>query len=280
MDSFLKQHKTLETKNATHLSLVGGKYHIPHDEMDNFYSLYVSNKIPMFLVERVRYPCYLFMDLDNTTVSSVVPFLNVHQCFISGREERTGFHIIFKSIIVNDCDEAIQKARSMIQDEYLDVSVYKTGLRMLGSYKSIQLSRIYKPYPFTNTQLTIQDMKDHSFLIQNTSVNLPKTLVSTNSVSYQGQNYDFSRIHPEYKSIHIVKVLKNSNASLIIQTAEKFCTNINDKHKNNHIYFIITNKMQMKQKCFCTCKHTNCKNFTSVSVPAPVKLYYTLLNHL
>lgn len=282
MDSFLKSHKTLESKNATHLSLIGGKYHIPYDDMDMFHSLYVNNHKAMYLVERVRYPCYLFMDLDNTNISLVLSFLFNPQCYISSREDtegnQTGFHIVFKYIIVNDPNHAIQEARSMIQDKSLDVSVYKTGLRMLGSHKHYKIERIYNPFPFTNEPITVQQMRDHSFIIQNKSLNLPSPSTPTKQISCVGNYYDFSRIHPEYKEIYVVKVIRKDR-HMLIQTYEKFCTNIDRKHKNNHIYFVIT-ETKMTQKCFCQCDHTQCKEYASPLVPTPIKLYYNLLNHL
>jgi hypothetical protein len=298
MDSFLKKHTTSEVSETTHLSLVGGKYNIPYHEMDTFYKLYVhelNHNRPLYLVERVRYPCYLFIDLDNVDTVVETPSHDREHVKVSVRESEgstRGVHIIFKDVIVNDYDHAVAEAKKRFAEDGLDTSVYRSGLRMLGSSKSRTKSRTYKPFG-TNTQgkhtFTLADMYDHSLLITNKSKQLPapsqaKSVTvhdSVSSASNESFLSDFSRIHPRFKQVRITRVFKKDKSTIIVQTTERFCINMDREHKSNHIYFVISlDNKTMFQQCYCTCAHTQCKYFFSRPTPVPIKMLYHWKNHL
>ena len=289
MDSFLRQRTTSEVSESTHLSLIGGKYNIPYYDFDMFYDLYVKelnkNK-PMFLVERVRYPCYLFIDLDNIDeliINDVYDTVNIQLSTRNAELSKTGVHIIYKNIIVNNYEEAVVEASKLFA-EGLDTSVYKSGLRMLGSSKNRNVSRVYKPFNKQEDLLNVEDMYNNSLLIHNKSLKLPcqkakitKQLAYSSDTNTSG--LDFSRIHPRYKNVNITNVFKR-RSDIILQTMERFCTNVQREHKSNHIYFVVTKDKKMYQRCYCTCDNTQCKNFNGELKPVPIKMYYTLQNHL
>lgn len=299
MDSFLRKHVTSSVSDTTHLSLVGGKYNIPYHEMDTFYKLYVdemNNDRPLFLVERVRYPCYLFIDLDNVDAVVQTPLYDKEHVKVSvrGSEGSTfGVHIIFKNVVVDDYDHAVAEAKKRFTEDSLDTSVYRTGLRMLGSRKSRTKSRIYTPFGSATKGehlFTISDMYDHSLLISDKSMRLPASMCKAGSsdnklVVNDSERTsflcDFSRIHPRFNNVRISRVYKKGKMNVVIQTTEKFCTNIGREHQNNHIYFVISIAHKtMYQECFCTCAHNLCKQFSSDPKPVPIKMLYHWINHL
>lgn len=285
MDSFLRSRTTSNVSECTHLSLIGGKYKIPYHDFDHFYKLYVNevnNSRELFLVERVRYPCYLFIDLDGVNKSVLDDLVHRKNVYVSLRksdEATTGIHIIYKDIIVNNFEEAVAKS-SELSLNGLDTSVYRSGLRMMGSSKKRGVSRIYKPFKIQEDGLmTVDDMYENSLLIFNESVNLPiavkKSIIHLpkNSGETTSNGYDFSNIHINYKNTQVTNISKIKDYH-IIQTREHFCTNIDREHKSNHVYFVVTKNKQIYQKCF----DTECKTFTGMQKPVSIKLFYSLKN--
>jgi hypothetical protein len=299
MNSFLCKRVAKDVHESTHLSLVGGKYTIPYCDMDAFYELYVTeldHKHPLFLVERVRYPCRLFVDLDNVTPEQRSAIMDTWQhvddCQISVRnsdqgKENVGIHMIFTKIIVQSCEDAILEAEKKFERDQLDTSVYKSGLRMLGSNKNRKMTRIYHPASRTQSyRITVNDMYNHSLLVKNVSTKLPvspdkcaraKTSVTSSCGSSSSmEEINFERIHPKYKNVRIARIHKQ-DSEITFYTYERFCTNIGREHKSNHIYIVFHEPTKtMTQRCFCTCAHTGCRGFVSAPKPIPIKLFYTI----
>lgn len=295
MDDFLRQHRATNTQESTHLSLVGGKYNIPYRDMDHFFDLYVETRNrnqPLFLMERVRYPCYLFVDLDHVSPDQwnfiQETWLDSADCEISVRHADTdiGVHFVFKNVIVRSMDHAIREARKRFDDSF-DESVYRSGLRMLGSSKNRNSSRIYRPVrrgDDTNL-LTVSDMRAHSILIFGQSITLPspptsnaRTLDPSSLQRSAACFFDFGRIHPAYACLSVTRIRKQPmDRSWIIQTTERFCTNVNRDHKSNHIYMVVHEPTRtMVQRCYCTCADTGCRGFASEPQPVPLQLFYQL----
>lgn len=173
---YIAQFAKNTASEQTHLSLNNGKYNVPENEFDNFYKRYynvISNKDDeekesLYLVEKVSNSVFaFFVDLDipkrsqynltdedileliaiaQTTINELfVENANLLEYVVSKRTTIKGshYHINFYNLIVNN---AIAKRIStdILQKENLseklknciDVSVYRTGLRMLGSKKS------------------------------------------------------------------------------------------------------------------------------------------------
>jgi len=294
MDDFLQQHRVTSTQESTHLSLVGGKYNIPYSDMDRFFELYVKTRNrhqPLFLMERVRYPCYLFVDLDHVSPDQwdclEETWLDSPECEISVRHADTdiGVHFVFKNVIVRSVDHAIQEARKRFDDAF-DESVYRSGLRMLGSSKNRNSSRIYRPIRRGDEPkaLTVSDMRAHSILIFGQSLDLPSTpnartpTRSAGGLTDPSVVFDFGRIHPAYACLSVTRIRNQPmDRCWIIQTNERFCTNVNRDHKSNHIYMVVHEPTRtMVQRCYCTCADTGCRGFASEPQPVPVQLLYHL----
>jgi hypothetical protein len=297
MDDFLQQHRATSTQESTHLSLVGGKYNIPYSDMDRFFELYVKTRNrhqPLFLMERVRYPCYLFVDLDRVSPEQwdrlEETWLDSPDCEISVRHDDAdmGVHFVFKNVVVRSVEHAIQEARKRFDDAF-DESVYRSGLRMLGSSKNHNSSRIYRPIRrgdplMEKRRLTVSDMRAHSILIFGQSFDLPSSSPTTTTISDPGLYrsasciFDFGRIHPAYACLPVTRIRKQPmDRCWIIQTNERFCTNVNRDHKSNHIYMVVHEPTRtMVQRCYCTCADTGCRGFASEPQPVPVQVLYHL----
>ena len=156
----------------THLSFNNGKYNVPDENLDEFYQKYykvISDKTNnkekdnLYLIEKVTNSKFaFFIDLDvpkkydyNLTDKDVLDVIessktvinenfvenskNV-ECIISKRitENGSNYHINFYNLIVdnnigNFLISQIKKISSL--QHCIDTSVYRTGLRLLGSKK-------------------------------------------------------------------------------------------------------------------------------------------------
>lgn len=297
MDDFLRQHRATDAKESTHLSLVGGKYAIPYRDIDRFFELYVEAHEPLFLMERVRYPCYLFVDLDRVSPGQwnhlEETWLDSPECEISVRHadeasssDDIGVHFVFKNVIVRSVEHALQEARKRFDDSF-DESVYRSGLRMLGSRKNRNSSRIYRPVRrgYETKALTVSDVRAHSILIFGQSLTLPSSSPTTTTHTSNpglhrstGCFFDFGRIHPAYACLSVTRIRKQPmDRCWVINTTEHFCTNVNRDHKSNHIYVVVHEPTRtMVQRCYCTCAYTGCRGFASEPKPVPIQLLYQL----
>ena len=279
MDAFLREHATKDINSATHLSLTGGKYNIPYNEFTRFFELYLKYEGRLCLMERSRYPCKLFVDLDNVDNSVVSELQNKTReehmivCYRSESEDsnqRTGVHLIFTNRWVHSPEEAIQEARALFPDA--DTSVYRSGLRMILSCKNKFVDRVYKLKEETHTT---QDLYNASILLP-WSINLPMRLTKgTQDSGVSRFNIDLSRIHEKYKSINVTNVTKWKQC-YVVKTLNHFCMNVQREHRSNHIYFIINSKKQITQKCYCTCADTKCSQYTSTPYPCPLVVFYRI----
>ena len=97
----------------------------------------------MHMVERVRYPCKFFMDvdkIDGIDMKLIDYFISKYptdEFIICINEINTGIHIIFQNKTVSSPEEAIKECKIEC-----DKTVYRTGLRMIGSKKKKKISGI------------------------------------------------------------------------------------------------------------------------------------------
>jgi P4 family phage/plasmid primase-like protien len=172
---FKKTLDAFATDNyQTHLSLVGGKYNVSKDSFDTFYQEYYTalvKKEKLYLVEKVnkgRFRFFLDLEypkdttdkLDDTAVATIIDcvsnVLNEYEHIVSKRE--SNYHVTFYNAIVDEKSAMtiINKVKSMLDEPLhvcIDTSVYKTGLRMLGSQKRDN-SSVYRIYDLENGEYT------------------------------------------------------------------------------------------------------------------------------
>jgi len=297
--AYLTKYKCADASQATHLSLVGGKYNI---QSDFFYSLYAKHHgCGAYLVEKVRYPSKWYVDIDkfprDTILTEMKRILtdfgkSCVLCMPSFEDENGGAHIVFSDIVVRSREEAKERTERLLAHSELvsDSSVYSSGLRMLGSMKKRNLRRVYHPvftiesgtlhdWP-TDKPLDVDILKRASIFPSITVTTVPPTKKWIAPRVVTTGEFDLSCIHSEYKDVQVSRVVRNSRNQVVVFTRNKYCMNIQREHKNQHVYFVIDVKehITVHAKCFCRCAHTKCAVYRSSSHRMPLRTYYKLIS--
>ena len=298
MESLLVKYRCEKAADATHLSLIGGKFRI--DSLDLFHRMYFKmiSSTPAYLVEKVRYPCRWYIDVDKQDPAHLLnrlkDLLSTYgkRCVVSMPESHDGAHVVFPDIVVKTKEDAMRRTQALLQDTPFDTSVYRSGLRMLGSKKSRTVNRVYAPVFGIDADgnladidtCTLDHLKDSSiFCGPTTSDPAPTTPDPAPTTSDPGSvscmTADFGFLHPEYANvcIQVQKVKQYIN----VMSNSTYCMNIQRKHKSNRVYFVIyehpkTKVVTVHARCFCTCDHTGCKDYKSPFIRMPLLLYFRL----
>ena len=292
---------TNDISKCTHLLLNGGKLCIKKQLMDSFLNAYVialQNKEELYLVERVSSEIKLFLDIDakslkldcDILVTNIQTLLNEYTINVYKCNVTNGYHLIFPEYIVTPKEantiiialqkKLCQKFGYSLDDitAVIDLSVYKTGLRMIGSYKKNDI-RCYLPLDRQRHLLTEVDISE-SLIRQ--SYNLP---VSNNSqkiiTKYKPVLHEIERLNSNFKNLKITKISKLGD-TICIYTDCHFCMNKGSEHSKEVIYFTISKDKKISQKCFCSNSKVRlsgtCSSFKSKPSPFSHKIYYNLQN--
>ena len=282
MNKFLGNCKANSIFN--HVAFNGGKYFIGNEKKNEFYELYCKSYNSgeyLYLIESCLYPCVFFIDIDKKIeLLDILKYFPNQDSIICKCTETDGIHIIFTNLIINNYEniECIpNELKSLI-----DMSVYKTGLRMIGSRK-LNSNRVYLPIFKYNgcekisefSMLTPELLKSCSIQTPESSCNPSQSRIKNATLKSEYSDYSFfQKLHENYKSCQIKKVTKMNDKIYYIQTDSKFCLNKNDFHKNNFIYFVMKknakDNWEIRQKCYCKCNiernNGMCKNFISQGI--------------
>lgn len=161
-------------KYQTHLSFTKGKYNVPDEKMEEFYKRYYESLISgdnLYLIEKI-YNCNfnMFFDLDTTeqqTDSDIIKIIDIikkvicyyyscEECDMIVSKRESKYHLNFANIVVNSkimnniCEKIKNDLKEFKLDKFIDTSVYRTGLRMLGSKKNPKEKSIYQIYNITS----------------------------------------------------------------------------------------------------------------------------------
>lgn len=185
MDSYLKKFTKNTESDQTHLSFIGGKYNI--EDNDKFHTLYYNhitkNKEKLFLIEKVpkNYFNY-YQDIDfkesetlenEVNDNSIKKIIQTTIQFVKNTEiepivtkrNDLRYHIHYINLVVDS--KTATKLTEKIKTETgypIDTTVYRTGLRMIGSFKSKEEQETYKIYDLEKKK-TIQ-FDDHLFTFE------------------------------------------------------------------------------------------------------------------
>lgn len=289
---------TKNSDEATHLFMDGGKLKVPIEEYPKFLKKYhksIISQEPISLVEKVGKNCEMrfFMDIDKCT--NIDDILSISKDVVQSDDftvykcnENKGIHIVF-NIVVNHTkaneiiDNIIDKLPSSLS-KYIDKSVYNTGLRMVGSVKATNGETQHRYY----LPLGKQSIEELTLLDVKKSIIRLKTLNSfvkkDNTVQSDRFNmlYKYiTKIHPNYGDTKFT-TCKTIEDYYCINTNSKFCCNLEADHKSVGIYFVLSPKNELYQKCFCTCrkstcrKHGFCCEFKSKKVKVPSEIYKSI----
>lgn len=171
---FLNSYTKDTSKVQTHLNLNGGKYNIPENQLNSFYKIYydeiIKNNNEISLSEKISEHFAYFQDIDSkgktindddimkliaTSIKLMKEWFDVDQINYIVSKRMSNYHINYYDIVVTS-ETAILFTKEIVEKEemfkdYIDTSVYKTGLRLLGSSKGKQSNqndeeKFYKIY--------------------------------------------------------------------------------------------------------------------------------------
>ena len=298
--AYCNQWFTKDTKEATHLFMDGGKLCVPSHHYPTFlqaYAQYLNTGHNISLVEKLGPQCKMrfFLDVDKIGTHDCTNIIRVANEVIGSEGKiyvctaRKGLHIVYNSVVM--CDEAqeliniIKSRLSTEESKHIDSSVYKTGLRMVGSRKYSWAEkkfgdRVYVPENFVGTYSV--DVLKHSVV---RIESIPQTAnfckpCAANDTSPLGKY--LGKIDDHYTRVRITKCTLFKNC-ICVYVQSKYCTNLKKCHRSNNIYFVIDTKTRkLYQKCFCTCSNVIgrhyglCKNYKSKEVTIPVEVVQNL----
>jgi hypothetical protein len=281
MDVFLKEHRVIDSRRATHLSLTGGKYEI-RSNLQLFRELYTLSKTPMYLIERTLYPSRFFMDIDKCPLRIDTLLLALNQIqdrfIVCSCEHQDALHLIFKDVVVETPSAAIKLCQQICSrvpflSEFVDTSVYYSGLRMIGSHKSATVARKYHVHG--SSVLACSDLEACSIHHGTNGTPHVKAVVPQSIPS--SMVLDLSDFDSHYKTIRIKSIKKTSDNKVYIISDSRYCTNINKHHCSKNAYFIVDmRKKEMVQRCLCKCAAKSCKSYSSVRLKMKVRDFYAI----
>jgi hypothetical protein len=289
---------TKDASIATHLFMDGGMLSVDTQKLPEFLNTYVNclvNGEVITLVEKLGKNCTMrfFMDIDKTDeIDDIITagtkvigmFPSVYQC-----TQRKGYHLIFNKEVTNK--DAIEFG-TKIKDELktsrknvVDLSVYNTGLRMIGSHKYCNVKHEYEHrsyMPMNDTSpITLDILKPSIVRIRPVIPNKEKNNSGPNERSHSTLNKYFKKLNNAFDNINVRNIQKLDNNTYCVSVESKFCININKEHTKNHVYFVI-HKGQMYQKCHSNNMKTAGRlyNYCHCFKSMPVKLSQTDYNNI
>ena len=292
---YLQSCKVSHVNDATHLSMIGGKYNFTNKKLfHTMYSIHLSEASTHCLMECVRYPIRFFIDIDRCV------HVNVHECVRTSHSEcvicfngEDGYHLIFPTIIVTSKEDAIVQM-NMWRDSplfaYMDASVYATGLRIIGAHKSKETKRIYNPmcwlHPDGDRYDRTSAYHPNMLWLQACSIQTPESVHGSRTTIRSGSNhistattFSFERLDQHYTNVPVYRFENKNKRYIHVLTYEKYCTNVQRHHTNQHVYFVIDCQQKtITQRCF-GCKH-GCAKYKSKYVKLPLKTFYTIYNKI
>ena len=250
---------TKNTENKqTHLSFNNGKYNVPDNKFDEFYNEYykvISDKdniSDLYLIEKVTDSKFaFFIDLDvpkkynynltdddvseviQTTKTTILDHFiddpTLTEYIVSKRLTPNGcnYHINFYNLIVNNQlgNKLISQIKKTSNLQHcIDISVYRTGLRLLGSKKLDKTeNNFYKIYDinshtFTELHETTFEDFQKTIVKRKTSIELTqlknemtKEFIKENTNNQKTQISKNISIEIQNELVHLLQNLKLTN---------------------------------------------------------------------
>jgi hypothetical protein len=281
-------------KQQTHLSFNKGKYNVPDEKYEEFYKYYfesMKTNDNLYLIEKIANSKFaFFIDIDlpkqnkinltDNDVNEIIEICNqeINKMFINDNnnidkntnyivsKRNDKYHINYRNLIVDNsiakqlCDNIIKNINPELQSS-IDTSVYRTGLRLLGSKKAIKSKKheeeIYNIYDMTNktyiknTELTFE-------MFMNTVIRVKQNVELTK----MNQEYAQTKDNGENKLTKVtIKGVKNNEIINEIAIMLNDIKNTNDEIKdfNMTIESCRTKQNKIGMHCYyITVKHSHC----------------------
>lgn len=263
------RHFRIKTKDKkqTHLSFIGGQYNIPNVKLEAFYKVYYNavmlQNIKVHLVEKVHGNIFkFFLDIDDCVnfdeILDEFTMILGNEYIITKNTQKENYHVHFYNIICN-YEKAIDIINKTNCIDKIDVSVYKTGLRMLGAFKNKHTLATYKIWNHTR-KIFIRNPTFQDFLktivvhVFDTNANvdannnvLPRACIKQGSVQDLKQGLcqecvqDLTQFRLNKVSCHLIN-LKRIKAG--------YCELCKRVHDNENAYMTSTDENTWEYHCF------------------------------
>lgn len=274
------------TKTAhTHVLLNGGVLNVSPDQMNDFFNVYISNILHgerLYVAEKRLSLFKFFLDIDfyaqedqticyEKVATELFKIIDGGECIVAVAKPRNtpkgvkfGMHIIWVNFVVNL--KKAQALRLKVLDEFVNedwIDGISSALRMLWSFKNEPDSTYYVPLGkvsegsftfFTDVQPSTEYLK--MFSIQtNQTERLP---VESEKTDCEGIEKFIQRHIPGHENAKITKMERTKDKkSWWLSTNSRYCENIRNHHRSNHVWFMLTPNGRIRQKCL----DENCKTF-------------------
>jgi hypothetical protein len=283
--------KTKDISNATHFIMTNGKLSVPSHKYEFFIDLYLKSLVSgLYIVERFGNIFRFFLDIDKhnehseNIIAKIVEKYNKDFILLKCTSNK-GYHVIFPEWFV-DIANASMYATKISNILPVDVGVYKGhSLRMPGSLKPNE-NRSYMPLGFTkNGEFLHCNILSHQLLKQccisppdtpkQTSVQLENTIPISFNNSLLQELIRNTELENYYKTSKITRVTKLGKYFVLVSNSH-WCQNIQDHHKSNYVYFVVSPDKCIRQKCFCRCAHRTCSIYKGKKYPISYNSYLSL----
>ena len=293
-------NRWLSKTGVTHLLLDGGTL----SAKEGFYEDYIAdlnNGERLFVVEKKTNQFRFFVDLDYTTnddtqidfvkvVSEISKIVQVGHCVLAKASPRKtpkgtkyGLHVVWPESVVTK--QLANGIRMKILDEFgpewekiIDASVYSgSGLRMIWSYKNEEGSTPYVPWGRINEDGTFIEFKSvfpsveflELFSIRTTGTHQPITENIVNNGNSSELEQFIQKNLPGQQNARVLRISKCKNKKdFWIRTNSKYCDNVKREHKSNHVWFLLSPKGLISQRC----EDDECKKYSGRFYRIPSRL--------
>lgn len=282
---------TKDSSKSTHLLLNGGQLAVDEKIYEQFiyqYYLCLKRNEDVYLVERVSSEVKLFIDIDSKEnedtekivkhIKEILPFT----CYEYKCSIKNGYHLIFPDQIHSPeaCKQIVISLQNKLVKEYkydktklsniIDTSVYKTGLRAIGSYKRNE-KRYYTTNNLKRTELSHDNIKQslirktHDNLTKHTTPKINLNQTQNSVTTYNIFEKEIERLHFQYKNVKVTKIKYMGNDCFTLNTNSHFCMNKNAEHSQEVVYFVVDKNKKIYQKCFCSNNKTEQRQYGKCS---------------
>ncbi len=292
-NKFIQKFKQNSETNQTHLSFKGGKYNVPEHESVEFYKKYYENlgKEKMYIIEKITNENFkFFLDIEASKngegeieddgvlkiIEEIIKYYPKCDEYYVSKRELGRYHVNFPNVLVS-CDEAkdilvkIKESENVNDELYkcIDQSVYRTGLRLYGSFKNENEENCYKLYDLKKGNYIDEEITFPTFLkmsirtwqkIKNTTEKKEKEIVVKGIteeiiITQIKELVNDVKFPEQYPVITIEKIYATQNKMgmfcYYISINEKYCPFKDREHsRNNSPIYLELNSKGIYIRCY------------------------------
>ena len=197
-------------------------------------------------------------------------------------EWKSGFHLVWPDRVVSKQTYTKLRNSAVLKTPELSdfIDVPSSGLRMLWSHKN----PVGKPYvPFVSIYkgvVTLLDTSPNVNMLSKFSIRADSNGASENENSTDSALEEFIRKHVKGQEACNIKKILTNKQGIVVQTDSTYCENLGERHKSNHIWFLIKGG-KIYQKCHCKCdvkrsKGVTCSKFSGTGHILPPSILESL----